>query len=294
MSVTDPHNDIDAATGRSTTGHEWDGIRELNTPLPRWWLWTFYISIIWSIGYWVVYPAWPLVSGYTAGVLGYSSRSALVQDLAALEDRRGSLAAGLQTKSVDEIAADPQLTQIALARGAASFATNCVPCHGAGGQGGRGYPSLADDDWLWGGSLAEIRTTLEHGIRVSTNPDTRISQMPAYGVLELLQPAEIDAAANYVLWLAKLEPASGADLEKGATIFTEQCAACHGENGQGLKDFGAPALNDAIWLYGASFDQIRAQIHNPRHGVMPGWANRLDDATISALAVYVHNLGGGQ
>lgn len=289
----DPH-EVDAVTGISTTGHEWDGIRELNTPLPRWWLGIFYATILWSVGYWVVYPAWPLLTGATKGVIGYASRLEIKDDLAALQQQRVAQAAGLADASVAQIKADPAMFRVAMAWGKAAFGDNCVACHGVGGAGARGYPNLNDDDWLWGGTPAEIETTLKHGIRVAGNNETRVSQMPAFGRDGVLKREEINAVANQVRALAGLSTDPKADLPKGSEIYAANCAACHGDAGKGNRELGAPDLTDAISLYGMDMASLTETIANSRNGVMPAWAGRLDATTIKALTVYVHSLGGGQ
>lgn len=291
---TAPESDIDVVTGRSTTGHSWDGIRELNTPLPRWWLWTFYATILWAVGYWLVYPAWPLISGHTTGLFGYSSRAAVAVELQALEQRRDQQAAGLRTSSLEEIKASPDLLRVALARGKASFAENCVGCHGQGGTGAPSYPNLTDDDWVWGGALKDIQTTIQNGIRWTQNADTRMGEMLAFGRLGMLKKEEVEQVVDFVRSLAKLEPAKGANLPAGKTVYDANCAACHGEAGKGNREVGAPDLTDAIWLYGSSREAMIESVHNGRAGIMPAWASRLDPVTIKALTVYVHSLGGGQ
>lgn len=285
--------EIDSFTGTATTGHEWDGIRELNTPLPRWWLNLLYATIIWSIAYWFAYPAWPLISDATRGVLGYATRLSVQTDLVALRAERKLLAADLASASLSEIRNNPALLRLALAQGKAAFGDNCVACHGLGGVGGRGYPNLNDDDWLWGGTLEAIHTTLLHGIRAANDGDTRLSLMPAFGDERILPREDIQAVANHVRSLAGLAPEPGADLTKGAQIFEQNCAGCHGPNGKGNQDLGAPNLTDAIWLYGNDLPALTQTIRSSRNGVMPAWGNRLDAATIKALTVYVHALGGG-
>lgn len=286
--------EIDAQTGIATTGHEWDGIRELNTPLPRWWLGIFYACIVWSIGYWVVYPAWPLIDGATKGVLGYATRIEIQKDMAALQATRAAQAAGLADASLAQIKADPNLFRLAMAQGKAAFGDNCVACHGVGGAGAKGFPNLNDDDWLWGGSLETIQQTLQHGIRSATDPDTRIGQMPAFGKDGILKRDEIAAVANHVRTLSGLSTEPKADLARGRTIFAETCAACHGPQGKGNPELGAPDLSDAITLYGNDLASITETITNGRGGVMPAWSTRLDPTTIKSLTVYVHSLGGGQ
>jgi len=285
---------FDAATGQSTTGHDWDGIQELNTPLPRWWLGIFYATIIWSIGYWIVYPAWPLVTDVTRGVIGYASRIDIAQDMALLKQERAAQSKALTEASFEQIKADPELFRIATAQGKAAFGDNCAACHGVGGGGAKGYPNLNDDDWLWGGSFAEIQKTLEHGIRFAGDPDTRVSQMPAFGRDKMLDAAQIRAVANHVRSIAGLSTEPKADLAGGAKLYADNCAACHGDQGKGNREMGAPDLTDAISLYGMDMASLTETITNSRNGVMPAWQQRLDATTIKALTVYVHSLGGGQ
>ncbi len=294
MSETRTGERIDAHTGITTTGHEWDGIEELNTPLPRWWLWTLYATIIWSVLYWIAYPAWPLISSVTGGVLGYSSRSELYADVAIANAAKSTMLRKIGATTLSQIVADPELSSFAIAQGRAAFGDNCAACHGAGGAGSKGYPNLNDDDWLWGGKLEDIYLTLQHGIRVSTDDQTRMSLMPAFGRDGILKPVEIEHVADFVRSLSGLSVNRGADLKLGAKVFAENCASCHGEQGKGNTELGAPNLTDAIWLYGSDRATIIEGIKNGRGGVMPAWSARLDDNTIKALAVYVHSLGGGQ
>jgi cytochrome c oxidase cbb3-type subunit 3 len=282
----------DGVTGRKTTGHSWDGIKELNTPLPSWWLYVLYATIVWGIGYWIVYPAWPMVTDYTRGLFGYSSRADVTEQLKQAAAARAQQTEQLTKLSVEQIAADPQLLSYSIAGGRSVFAANCAPCHGAGGQGGHGFPVLADDDWLWGGDLPNIERTIRYGIR-STSSETRQSEMPKFGVDQVLTALQIADVAAYALSLAG-EPTDKEAAARGQSIFAENCAACHGEDGGGNTELGAPSLKDKIWLYGNTAAAVVAQVTNPHHGVMPTWEGRLDDATIKMLAVYVHSLGGGQ
>ena len=286
-------NDIDHVSGKTTTGHQWDGIKELNTPLPRWWLLTFYATIIWAIGYWIAYPAWPLVSSYTTGVLNWSSRSAVAVELANLEKIRGEKMAALGSASLADIEKDPALLALARARGKTVFGDNCAPCHGSGAAGAKGYPNLNDDDWLWGGTLEQIMQTIQYGVR-SGHPKTHESAMLAFGKEGVLKPEQIVTVANYVRSLSGLPTAPGYDAAAGAKIFADNCAACHGDKGQGNQELGAPNLTDKIWLYGSDEATIIETITNGRSGVMPAWVDRLDPSTIKVLAVYVHSLGGGK
>ncbi|MCC7347728.1 MAG: cytochrome-c oxidase, cbb3-type subunit III [Variibacter sp.] len=284
---------VDHITGMATTGHEWDGIHELNTPLPRWWLWVFYATIVWSIGYWVVYPAWPLVSTYTRGVFNYHNRSAIEEDLNALKAQRAPFTTRIAAATPEEIIANTELLSFARAQGKAAFADNCAPCHGAGGGGAKGYPNLNDDEWLWGGKLADIEQTILHGIR-STDDKGRQGAMPAFGRDGMLQRPDVIAAADFVRSLAGLPAAQGANLDQGKKVFADNCAVCHGNDGKGNRELGAPNLTDAIWLYGSDRQSIIDGIWNGRGGVMPAWGGRLDETTIKALTVYVHTLGGGE
>jgi cytochrome c oxidase cbb3-type subunit 3 len=282
---------IDEVSGVSTTGHEWDGIRELNNPLPRWWVWTFYATIVWAIGYCIAYPAWPLVSSATTGLLGYSSRADVKYELAAAEAARSEYVTAIGAKTVEEILADENLRTFAAAAGAAKFKVNCVQCHGSGAEGSRGFPNLNDDEWLWGGQAEEIRVTIAHGARFAADADTHISEMPAFR--DILEPGQIDAVASFAASLSGLE-ADPAKAEAGRTVFAENCAACHGDAGKGNREMGAPDLTDAISLYTRSEQDVASQVRNPKHGVMPAWGARLGDISVKELAIYVHSLGGGQ
>ena len=287
------HNDIDKVTGTATTGHEWDGIKELNTPLPRWWIITFYACIVWAVGYWIVYPAWPLVSGYTSGVLHYSSRADVAVELAKLEKMRGEKMVALGAASLADIEKDPALLALARARGKTVFGDNCAPCHGSGAAGAKGFPNLNDDDWLWGGSLDQIMQTIQFGVR-SGHPKTHESAMLAFGKDGMLKSDQIVTVANYVRSLSGLSTREGFDPVAGRKIFAENCISCHGNAGKGSQEVGAPNLTDMIWLYGSDESTIIETLTNGRSGVMPAWTDRLDPSTIKAMAVYVHSLGGGQ
>jgi len=286
--------DIDKHSGVETTGHEWDGLKELNNPTPRWWLIVFILCCVWAVGYWVVYPAWPTLSGNTQGSFGWTSYKKLAQDQAEITARRGEFAGKIKTHSLPEIQKDPELYAFAVAGGKTMFKENCAACHGTGAQGGRGYPNLNDDDWLWGGTLDDIYTTIKYGIR-GAHENTRFSQMPAFGRDGVLDAAKVNDVAEYVSKLPEGDKAVVTpSYTRGKEIFSANCMACHGANGEGSRDKGAPRLNDAIWLYGGSKAEIITQVNNPRHGVMPAWESRLPDETIKALTIYVHSLGGGE
>lgn len=284
---------IDEISGTETTGHEWDGIRELDTPMPRWWLWTFYATIIWAVGYCILYPAIPLVNSATKGLLGYSSRGEVASVMAAVDAGRGATLEKIRTMDLEDIRKDPDLFQFAVAGGKSAYSVNCVQCHGSGAAGGKGYPNLNDDEWLWGGKLTDILITLRHGIRFDGDDDTRISEMPAFGRDELLERNQIRDIAEHVLSLSGQDHDAEA-ATRGAALFADNCAACHGDAGAGNQELGAPSLTDAIWLYGGDRATILETIRNSRQGVMPAWGHRLDDVTIKQLTLYVHSLGGGQ
>ena len=284
--------EIDDVTGVETTGHEWDGIKELDKPLPRWWLLTFYATIIWAVGYWIIFPAWPTLTGYTAGLLGYSQRVTVADEIKAAQAAQSQFRDLLDKTPLDQIRTSPDLLRFAMAGGAAAFQTNCGPCHGRGAQGFSGYPNLNDDDWLWGGSIADIHKTISFGIR-SDQKDARASQMPRYGLDKLLTDSQIIDAAEFVLSLTGRSTDTAA-VARGRTVYADQCASCHGADGKGNQDQGAPNLADEIWLYGGSRQAVVESIRTGRGGMMPAWAGRLDPVTIKALAVYVHSLGGGK
>lgn len=281
----------DALSGRETTGHEWDGLKELNNPLPKWWLYVLYATVVWAVVWLILFPI-PGITGHTAGLLGYSQRAQVDADLKTLAAQRAVFMNRIAATPIADIRKDPQLLAMAETAGRITFANNCAPCHGAGGEGRVGYPNLADDVWLWGGKLGDIETTVTHGVR-SGDPDARTSQMPRFGVDGILKPEEIQQVADYVMTLfGKGEPGKG--VSAGRTIFAQDCAACHGANGEGNREEGAPPLKSQVHLYGDTRDVVVAQITNPRQGVMPNWNARLDKATIRSVAIYVHDLGGGE
>jgi len=294
-------NEVDAYSGVETTGHEWDGIKELDNPLPRWWLWLFYASIVWSVIYMIFMPAIPAppgFDGHTRGLRNHSERANVAVAMNELQAARAPMFARLQetidTQGVSAVERDPDLLNFALAAGRSAFGDNCATCHGAGGQGAPGYPNLNNDDWLWGGRFEDIRHTLNAGIRWEEHPETRFSQMPAYGADGLLTRPEINAVTDYVMTLAGLTAATEAGAGDGARIYERECAACHGVDGRGDRSQGAPDLTNNIWLYGGSREQIRNSIHRGPYGVMPAWEDRLPEPVITALAAYVYLLGGGE
>ena len=282
----------DIVTGQETTAHEWDGLRELNTPLPKWWVYTLYATVAWAVVWCVLYPSVPWFNGYFHGLLGYSQRAAVNADVQAVVAQRAATMDRIAALSFDEIRKDPQLMAAAATAGRIAFANNCQPCHAAGGGGQPGYPALAAGAWIWGGTLDAIQQTITHGIR-SGDPDAREAQMPRFGADGILKPAEIQQVADYVMTLFGHADA-GKDVTAGQKIFAENCAICHGDAGQGDREKGAPRLASQVHLYGNDRATVVAQITTPRMGMMPAWNTRLDPATIKALALYVHSLGGGE
>ena len=282
---------VDPHSGTETTGHEWDGITELDTPLPRWWLWIFYGSIVFAIGYWVLMPSWPVPGGYTPGLLHNSARAQVERDVAALKAQRNVQGQFLQTATLEQIEKDPKMQAYAMQVGQLTFNENCTQCHGTGGTGGKGYPNLRDDVWLWGGSLEDIQQTITHGIRAD-DPETRMSQMPSFGADHLLKATEINDLTEYVVSLSG-RPADAAAVARAKPLFDANCSACHGPEGKGTQALGAPNLTDKDWLYGPDRASIHGQIWFGRGGVMPNWGKRLDPNTIKALTVYIHASAGG-
>jgi cytochrome c oxidase cbb3-type subunit III len=274
-----------------TTGHEWDGIREYDNPLPRWWLWTLYITIIWGLAYTIAYPAWPLLTRATKGFVGQDMRADVQAEIARFDNLNAPIEQKLVSADLNAVAGDPELANFTKNAGAAIFQTNCAQCHGAGAAGAKGYPNLLDNDWLWGGSMQDIHTTVTHGIRNTIDPDARYSEMPAYG--ELLEKPDIDAVVQHVLAISGQDH-DAALSATGATVFADQCSGCHMEQGIGDRMQGAPNLTDAIWLYGGDVASLTQTVTNARFGVMPNWSPRLSEADIRAVTAYVHQLGGGE
>ncbi len=282
----------DSVTGHMTTGHDWDGLQELNRPLPKWWLYVLWASIAAAVVMCVLYPSVPGITGYWHGLLGYSQRARVDQAVAEVAAQRAGAMDRIKALSFADIRRDPQLLEVAETAGRITFANNCQPCHGAGGGGNPGYPALAAGDWIWGGTLEAIQQTVTHGIR-STDPDARQSQMPRWGLDNMLTPEQIQQVADYVMTLFGT-PVQGADPAPGRKLFVDNCAVCHGEAGQGDREKGGPRLASRIHLHGDDRAAVVAQVTNPKMGVMPNWNARLDEATIKSVVLYVHSLGGGE
>jgi cytochrome c oxidase cbb3-type subunit 3 len=280
------------AFGDGVAHLEWDGIRELDYPPPRWWVITFIGCVLFAALWMFLYPSWPTPFGTWRGVLGYDQREVVAEEVAQAEQARAPLVGAIGAAELAGIQADPSLMNYALRGGQVAFNNNCAQCHGLGGAGQGFFPSLADDNWIWGGTPGQIEYTIRHGIR-NGGEEARDNIMPNFGADQILTREQIGDVTEYVLSLTgRSEDAE--DAGRGAGLFAENCVACHGEGGAGLQDLGGPGLNDAIWLYGGDRNSIFNQIHRPKLGVMPAFGERLDDATIKMLVVYVHSLGGGQ
>lgn len=285
---------LDEPTNTETVGHEWDGIEELNTPLPRWWLYTFYACIVFALGYTVFYPAWPGLRSATPGILHWSSREDLNAEMKAQQVHNAPVLAAIAATPIEALPDHPQLLKAAIEGGRAQFRIHCIQCHGTGAAGIQGlYPNLNDDDWLWGGDLKAIQYTLTNGIRNPDVPTTRTSQMPSFGRDGILKPEQIDDVVSYVRTISG-QDAANASSTRGAVLFAANCVVCHGPEGKGNRLVGAPNLTDKIWLYGGSRETITNSVTNAHAGVMPAWGKKLDSVTIKMLAAYVHSLGGGE
>ncbi len=293
--MTDQNKDTLQDGDPETTGHSWDGIREFNNPLPRWWLWCLYLTIIWAVIYTIAYPAWPMISGATPELLGYSTRAEVAEDIERFEALNADLRAQMTDVELASVTRDemPDLYNYAIQSGASTFATWCSQCHGRGAAGvqAAGYPNLLDDDWLWGGSIDEIYLTIAHGIRNEEDPDARWSEMTAFD--EILTDEEVSQVVNYVLSVSA-QDADAALAIAGEAVFLDNCSACHGENAMGDRVLGAPDLTDRIWLYGGTPEAIEQTVRYSRFGVMPPWLQRLSEDEVRAAAIYVHSLGGGE
>lgn len=284
----DPHTgnrEIDPVTGYDTTGHEWGGIRELNTPFPRIALIALIVTVAYSVVAWVLLPAWPLGREYTPGILGLDQGEMAVERLRGLAERREDWLTQFRDPDFAALAENESLLAEAMPAAHRLFQDNCAACHGRAGDGGPGYPVLHDDHWLWGGTPEEIAATLRVGINAG-HPDTRVGQMPPF---DWMDRSERLGLSRYVAAL----PSGTPDHEgEAAGLFRENCVACHGERGTGGLGTGAPALNDRAVIYGQDRDTVMDILLTGRQGVMPAWSGRLDEGEINALALYVARLSG--
>jgi cytochrome c oxidase cbb3-type subunit 3 len=281
----------DPLTGHETTGHEWDGITELNTRVPRAIWWAIGITHVWALIIWILMPTWPLINTYTKGILGLDQKEQVEEKVRAMRLARADWVDAIEQRSFDEIRADPRLMEIVAQTGPVLFTDNCSGCHGAEAQGGPGFPSLADLDWLWGGDEDTIMETLRVGIN-SPHPETRVSQMMAFGSDGVLSRDDIRTVIDYVVSLSGGGEADPERLAAGETLFVDNCSACHGEDAKGIREMGAPDLTDDIWLYGGDTDALFHTVHDGRQGWMPAWEGRMSLADRKIMTLYLQQLAG--
>jgi cytochrome c oxidase cbb3-type subunit 3 len=288
MAVTerDPH------TGYLTTGHEWNGIKELNTPVPRL-VWFFLIATaLFSLGYWVLMPAWPLGVNYTKGLLGIDQRTSVSESLKQAAQDRETWTRRVEAEDYAAIRSDAQLMTIVRQAGRTLFGDNCAACHGHNARGGKGFPNLTTSSWLWGGSPETIAETIRVGIN-SSHPNSRTAQMLAFGRDSMLPRAEIENVVSYVRSLSNAEAARqvpAENLAAGKKTFADNCASCHGDDGKGKVDMGAPDLTDSNWIYGGDPQTIFTTVWSGRQGHMPAWENRLSALDRKILTLYLTDL----
>lgn len=283
----------DPVSGRNTTGHIWNGIKELDTPVPRGVLLFLIVTHLFAFAWWVLMPTWPLGSTYSKGVLETDQRKSVESHLQEAQEERASWERQIETMTFAEIEADPQLMSIVKSTGHRLFGDNCAACHGQDGTGAINYPDLTDHDWIWGGDIEDIAKTMRVGVN-SEHPERRTSQMLAFGHDGLLDRDQVHSVASYVYALSHPDYRSqdtASEIDFGQEIFQTNCAICHGETAVGNKDVGAPNLTDDYWIYGGRLAQIVETVHVGRQGHMPTWDERLTETQIKILALYVHSLG---
>ncbi|MEM7224499.1 MAG: cytochrome-c oxidase, cbb3-type subunit III [Pseudomonadota bacterium] len=281
----DPH------TGLYTTGHEWAGIKELDTPIPKAVKFFYALTFAVALLMWILLPTWPLWSTYTKGLLGFSQRDFVAEQLAVAAAERQDWSDRILALDLSEPASDPEARAIALRTGATLFADNCAACHGHDAMGGPGFPDLTDGAWLWGGSAEDIHETLRVGIN-SDHDETRFGQMPAFGRDQILERADILALIATLQHLAGQKEADAETLAAGQALFADNCASCHGEEAMGDASLGAPNLTDGFWIYGGDRDSLYRTLYDGRQGHMPHWGDRLSPLQLKTLALYVESLGG--
>jgi len=283
----------DPVSGRETTGHEWNGIKELDTPVPRGVLMFIIVTHVWALLWWILMPTWPMITTYTKGILGTNQREIVEQDITAAQAQRASWMKAIETSSYEEILANEDLMKVVRTTGHQLFGDNCAACHGADGRGRANYPDLTDEDWIWGGGPEKIAETMRIGVN-STHQNSRVAQMPAFGRDSILDRTQVANVATYVQSLSNPAVSTAQNIEQmkaGREIFLTTCAACHGEDGKGNREVGAPNLTDQFWLYGGDLQTLINTIHGGRQGHMPTWDERLTPAEIKILALYVASLG---
>jgi cytochrome c oxidase cbb3-type subunit 3 len=290
--MTEHRVEIDPVSGTPTTGHDWNGIKELDTAVPRAVLLFIIVTHVWAVFYWILMPTWPLVWTYTKGVLGIDQRQVVERELTAAQAAQSDVMLQIESMSFDDIRASEPLMSFVGHAGYQLFGDNCAACHGRDARGGLNYPDLTDDDWLWGGDPEAIAETLRVGINTS-HSEARFAQMPAFGTDQMLTGAEVRNVARYVYTLSHPDystPENIDEIDAGRELFADNCTGCHGETGTGMQELGAPNLTDAVWIYGGELETIIATIHRGRQGHMPTWDERLSPEEIKILALYVHSL----
>src|SRR5690606_21754272 len=279
----------DAATGEPTTGHEWNGIKELDTPVPRGIMLFVIVTHVFALIWWILMPAFPLGWTYTPGILGIDQFTSANQAVAEARTVRSSWSAPLLELSDEEILADEALMARVTETGNQLFGDNCAACHGRDAQGGIGYPDLTDHDWIWGdGSVTAIADTMRIGINAQ-HTESRVAQMPAFGLQQMLTTDEVRNVARYVYSLSNPDYSTAENLERieaGRDTFATNCAGCHGQDATGIPGAGSPNLSDAAWIYGGEIEDIIASVHGGRVGHMPYWEDRLTPTEIKVLALY--------
>ncbi|WP_136649264.1 cytochrome-c oxidase, cbb3-type subunit III [Paracoccus aeridis] len=278
----------DPLTGHETTGHEWDGITELNTRVPRS-IWFFvFVTHLWALILWFLLPTWPLITTYTKGILGIDQRDEVQESIVVANAARADWTDRVDALPVADILGDGELMARVTNTAHQLFGDNCAGCHGTAATGGPGFPSLADDDWLWGGDPDTMMETLRVGVNAG-HPDTRVSQMLAFGRDGILGREEIRTVVDYVRSLSGAAiPAERAAA--GAEIYAANCASCHGEDGRGSTELGAPNLTDDIWIYGGDAASLFTTVHDGRQGWMPTWEGRLTETERKILTVYLQDI----
>jgi cytochrome c oxidase cbb3-type subunit 3 len=280
----------DPKSGYLTTGHEWNGLTELNTPVPRLVFFFLIVAFVFSIGYWVLMPAWPVGTTYTKGLLGFDQREVVTEAVKQAGLDRASWTDRIANESFAQIQADPRLMAAVRQTGRTLFGDDCAVCHGRDAQGGNGFPSLTSGAWLWGGTPEAIAETIRVGIN-SAHPESRVSQMPAFGRDQVLQRADIENVVAYLLSLSepKVKPVAG-NAEAGKTVFAANCAVCHGPDAKGKADVGAPDLTDRLWMHGSDESSIYMTVWGGYQGHMPTWEQRLSPEQRKILALYLVDL----
>ncbi len=289
-------NEVDPVSGRKTTGHIWNGIKELDTPIPRGVLLFLIVTHLFAVLWWVLLPTWPIGRTYTKGVLGIDQKTTVEASVKESAIARAPWVSRIESLSYDEIRADEQLMASVRTTGHQLFGDNCAACHGREGKGRENYPDLSDDDWIWGGGPEAIAQTLAVGIN-TRHPETRVGQMPAFGRDEMLDRQQVIDVATYVSSLSDPSASTAENIDqidKGREVFRTTCIACHGEDAKGNPELGAPNLTDRRWIYGGSLQRIIASIHGGRQGHMPTWDERLTPTEIKVLALYVNDIGQGK